>query len=53
MTDDIVAVLARLMALTQVESASVTVVLKPVTPPSPLPDAPLCVFKIGPVSSKE
>jgi hypothetical protein len=52
MPEDIGVILARLISSSQVETATITVVLKPatVTPPS---DAPVCVFKIGPVSSKE
>ena len=52
MPEDIGVTLARLIASHQVETATVTVVLKPATVPPP-PDEPVCVLKIGPVSSKE
>jgi hypothetical protein len=53
MAEDIGALLARLITSSRFESVSVTVVLKPDTVTPPPADAPLCVFKIGPVSSKE
>jgi hypothetical protein len=53
MPDSLDGMLERLLRAGDIESASVTVVLKPrpSTPP-PEPDAPVCVFTIGPVSNK-
>ena len=45
--------LARLISSHQVETASITVVIKPQTETPPPSDTPICVFKIGPVSAKE
>lgn len=53
MPEDIGVTLARLIATNQIETATITVVLKPATVTPPPSDAPVCVFKIGPVSSKE
>jgi hypothetical protein len=51
--EDLAATLERLMRSGAVESATVTVVLKP-RPPSPPPDVdlPACVIDFGPVSTK-
>lgn len=53
MPEDIGVTLARLISSHQVETATVTVVLKPATVPPPPSDDPVCVFTIGPVSPKE
>ncbi len=52
MADDLASALARLISANQVESATVTVVLRPAVTPPPQ-DTPVCIFKIGPVSPKE
>lgn len=53
MAEDICSALARLLSSGQVETATVTVVLKPLTAPPPPTADTTCVFKIGPVSVKE
>jgi hypothetical protein len=52
MADDLAQTLARLILSQDIESATVTVVLKP--KPAPPPDTePVPAFRIGPVSLKE
>jgi hypothetical protein len=54
MSDDIARTLADLLAVGDIESATVTVVLKPRPPSLPDPDTlPVCRIVIGPVSNKE
>ncbi len=53
MSEDIGVALARLISSHQVETASITVVIKPQAETPPPSDTPICVFKIGPVSAKE
>lgn len=53
MAEDIASLLARLITSGHIESATLTVVLKPATVPPPQTDTPTCVFKIGPVSAKD
>jgi hypothetical protein len=50
MADDLAQILARLILSQDIESATLTVVLKP--KPAPPPD-PAPAFRIGPVSLKE
>jgi hypothetical protein len=52
MSEDLSRMLARLIESSEIESASVTVVLKSKAPPSPDTE-PVCTFRIGPVSPKE
>jgi hypothetical protein len=54
MPDDLSTTLERLLRSGDIETATVTVVLKPrSSPPPPDPQtSPVCVFQIGPVSSK-
>ena len=51
MPEDLGQILARLISSSEIESATVTVVLKSKDPP---PDTdPVCTLKVGPVSLKE
>ena len=54
MSDDLRLTLSRLIAAGDIETATVTVVLKPSSPsPDPDPGQPVCTIDFGPVSSKE
>ena len=55
MPDDLAKTLSDLLAAGDIETATVTVVLRAKSPSPPDPDAalPVCHFTIGPVSTKE
>lgn len=52
MAEDLRALLVQLLGSGDIESAAVTVVLKPKPPPTD-PDTPVCHIDFGPVSTKE